>query len=1172
MGAASILAILMMAGLPVSALANPKLDQWKHVPGVNKIDGYLLQGIELTKSVGVPLKQSLAAYPFVTTENGQVVEIVLNDADPAVLKAIGLATDGIISDASAVGRVTAAVSSEQQLYALAALEGVRAIKPLGKAITRNGSVTGFGSESHFADLSPLLPNDLSRGAGVRIGLLSDSFATTEDVVDEDATDGIVTQITNSGTEVSLPLAAGVYTIVIQTPEANVQVEVNYSITGPLAPLSSCPATPISPLITFINSNSGVENRTTRALAASDGFSNPPALSCSSGAKGFAFYTFELTAAGSISVAGLPLAAAENVDVFLGIRRGCPTSDTTLVCQTPNISGVLRSSLPQQSGDLPSTVFILQDADSVLTDEGAAMAELVYDIAPGATQFFHTAAGGPGNFALGIRRLGGIQGVPRALINPVDVMVDDIGYPFSEPFYQTGLVAQAIREVVAERTDRRKLVTYFSAAGNDGDNSIRQVFNDVHPSDDESLLPSGNDLHRWPNGSGFLSIDMQPGASFQAVLHWNQPWASLATQGQVGAEIDLDMYVTLAPTVQGIRDTITIDGIAEGRLGRSPQGTTGIPNGDPIEIVSYTNNSTQPRTVWLAIDHFSGSQGSIPQIPNTPLEFTVLFVAKSEGVAVTGIDKPGTPYYGGVASYGHPNDPHAIAIGAVNYFDSPRFGSDSFETAEIDPEPFTSRGGSITTFFDSQSRPRVETAFKPDFAAADGNNTTFFGSSDFDLDGFPNFFGTSAAAPNAAAIAALLLDLKSGLTPGQIRAAFEDTALDVKGARAGAGRDDVSGAGFIKADAALEYVANNFGTDGGGTTPESVAFFFPNTEGWTFESPVPDFTAAGSSSVPGALRLTATNNTNTFGYWMSPGFAISGTEIPGFRTIRGKFGPGSLYRATYRVSSSTNAATKTPDFRFRVSSWNNEQTNELVVSSVGTGRISPVSGAPRFYRQYFNQPTNQNRFRVFFDLIAFRSPIEAGSTLSLTEVVIQALEEDQLLNSAFERLYLFSGTNSQGWRTGTSSQFAPNTTSVGSGLVLGPATDGNRINFSFWNSPEATPPFTLQRNRLYRVTWQLTSNAPANAKLDVPTFRLRANDMTHSMSALIQIDPQSESANVPFQGTAVNYKLFFEAPDELIGQGVILAFDQLYIPGLGMNPATQVRLSSVRVDSFSAPPQ
>ncbi len=62
--------------------------------------------------------------------------------------------------------------------------------------------------------------------------------------------------------------------------------------------------------------------------------------------------------------------------------------------------------------------------------------------------------------------------------------------------------------------------------------------------------------------------------------------------------------------------------------------------------------------------------------------------------------------------------------------------------------------------------------KPDVASTDGTNTTFFvGDASDDADAFPNFYGTSAAAPHAAAIAALMLEQAGGpgsLTPAQVK--------------------------------------------------------------------------------------------------------------------------------------------------------------------------------------------------------------------------------------------------------------------------------------------------------------------------------------------------------------------------------------------------------------------
>ena len=73
--------------------------------------------------------------------------------------------------------------------------------------------------------------------------------------------------------------------------------------------------------------------------------------------------------------------------------------------------------------------------------------------------------------------------------------------------------------------------------------------------------------------------------------------------------------------------------------------------------------------------------------------------------------------------------------------------------------------------------------QPGVAAADNANTSFFGGDDVgDLDTKPNFSGTSAAAPHAAAIAALVLEAHGGpgsVTPAQMMDVLHDEQLPAR---------------------------------------------------------------------------------------------------------------------------------------------------------------------------------------------------------------------------------------------------------------------------------------------------------------------------------------------------------------------------------------------------------
>ena len=156
-------------------------------------------------------------------------------------------------------------------------------------------------------------------------------------------------------------------------------------------------------------------------------------------------------------------------------------------------------------------------------------------------------------------------------------------------------------------------------------------------------------------------------------------------------------------------------------------------------------------------------------------------------------------------YGHANAEEAMAVGAAAHEDTPGFG-----VSPAIVEEFSSLGGTPILFNIFGERIPEVIRPKPHFTGPDGSCTTFFGSEFLDAACPYRFFGTSASAPNVAAVAALLRELDPDITNGEIKTFLESTAEDMDDPftplpNTDPGFDFRTGFGFINASSAADAV-------------------------------------------------------------------------------------------------------------------------------------------------------------------------------------------------------------------------------------------------------------------------------------------------------------------------------------------------------------------------------
>ena len=289
------------------------------------------------------------------------------------------------------------------------------------------------------------------------------------------------------------------------------------------------------------------------------------------------------------------------------------------------------------------------------------------------------------------------------------------------------------------------VAYFTSAGNFGDKSYESVFSPVP-------APSGISglAHNFGGNDVYQHVSLPPG-SYTIVLQW---------EDFSPAQTDLDIFLSNTNGSQLL-------GFNRNNIG-----------GDPVEVLPFI---IQGQTIEsnIVIAKATGNNVRFKYIVFRGQMKILEYVSGSSTIV------------------GQANAAGAMSVGAVLFSNTPAYG-----VAIPTIASFSSTGGTRLT-------GETLAKQKPDFTAPNGVNTTVdMGGQNIDGDSFPNFFGTSAAAPHAAAAAALIVEarkkfqLETSVSPAAIRSLLQSTAIDMDLT----GFDVNSGFGLIQVDAALSSFA------------------------------------------------------------------------------------------------------------------------------------------------------------------------------------------------------------------------------------------------------------------------------------------------------------------------------------------------------------------------------
>lgn len=444
-----------------------------------------------------------------------------------------------------------------------------------------------------------------------------------------------------------------------------------------------------------------------------------------------------------------------------------------------------------------------------------------------------------------------------------VLADDIFY-FAEPAFQDGPIAKAINDIV------RGGGIVFSAAGNEG-NSYSN-YSGVWEGD---FVNSGtnyvNGSYNFPMHSFGASTRNQitNRGNGYLTLQWNDQWTNCTS--------DYDLFV------------LNQNG------GLTAYAATTNVGGSPYEQVTVAAFSS-PNTRSVMVTKYSGGD-------------FVLRANMLRGKLATTI---------GGQTWGHSASEYCIGTGTINAATSPQR---AFTATDV-PTYYTSDGYRRIFYNEAGQLIAPDTKYasavlrqQPVITSVDGVTTT--------VPGFVPFYGTSAAAPQAAAVAALLKEFAPDATPAELRNALTTGAIDLLTQ----GWDKTTGFGAVNTMGAIKVLLE---TKTLGVSPASTQVFNTTSGALTLD--------LGRNAPASGLTVNVSASGDTAQFNIPTTLTIPAGSSTGVLNVTSKdAGSGSVtltFRETY-----TNAALGTATVQRGVDTAISEL--KLSAASVvgGTGSVT-----------------------------------------------------------------------------------------------------------------------------------------------------------------------------------------------------------------------------------------